>query len=280
MGFVRDSRPRGYTTGSSNAAPPRLDFSLGSLPFPINLTVPEVQAPANPPHPSMETPLVSFLPSPAPPYQQEVEPETRPASPSAEFGGFDGAAEGPGVPVVRKTTNTPKLRRSRRSTLGRKRPRAEDFAPAATTAQRVLAHIRKTNREERNRKRAHKESGCDVEMMAGWDSVLDSNDVDVGGEDYYGHWYGRSERGAATVDGTEDTMNLDREETPAPPADPGFQVSERWKQRGPAGQAKARWASNRYQAKKRVKKTDRWLAASPEERLAIETEAADAVPFM
>lgn len=177
----------------------------------------------------------------------------------------------------------------------RRRPRAEEYAATATAADHQAAFLSRRRRRERlqagssrqvqpregNRpSKSLTKRGDSDELVAPWNRFFDEIDIQVTDKDWWGtNIYAKSQRGGTTVDGTEDSMDLDDEEDPAS-ADPDFPVSQRWKQRGAEGPAKARWATSRYQAKKRVKKTPAWLAATPEARVAMERAAADAIPFM
>ncbi|KAG4025502.1 hypothetical protein MFRU_056g00170 [Monilinia fructicola] len=177
----------------------------------------------------------------------------------------------------------------------RRRPRAEEYAATATAADHQAAFLSRRRRRERlqagssrqvqpregNRpSKSLTKRGDSDELVAPWNRFFDEIDIQVTDKDWWGtNIYAKSQRGGTTVDGTEDSMDLDDEEDPAS-ADPDFPVSQRWKQRGAEGPAKARWATSRYQAKKRVKKTPAWLAATPEARVAMERAAADAIPFI
>ncbi|KAF7876746.1 hypothetical protein EAF04_001830 [Stromatinia cepivora] len=193
-------------------------------------------------------------------------------------------------------------RNERTLTRGRRHRRrlAEEFAPAATSTAHAVAHNNSTRRENRRNKNSVKKKVVLDDHVQEWVTVLDSVDVTVSYEDMYEQLvYQKSySRGTtiekikdmtingsedASVDGTDDTTDTyggEQQIPPAPPADPGFPVSQRWRQRGPAGLAKARWATARYNAKKKVKKTDAWLAATPEEREEIERVAADAIIYI
>ncbi|QSZ28673.1 hypothetical protein DSL72_003172 [Monilinia vaccinii-corymbosi] len=177
------------------------------------------------------------------------------------------------------------------------RPRAEEFAAIATAADRQLAYInslarreelrgarapRQPNSRDKERKaKALKKRGNADDVVKPWNQFFEEIDIEVTDEDWWGkNVYAKSQRGGTTVDGSEDTMDLDDQEPQMRAAEPDFEVSERWKKRGPEGRAKARWATARYQAKKRVKKTPAWLSATPEMRADMERAAADAIPFI
>ncbi|KAI9641280.1 hypothetical protein NHQ30_010081 [Ciborinia camelliae] len=212
--------------------------------------------------PPPPTPQQEFLPENPPPEIQEPEHQSEP-QPSE--------IERPEIKPLARQIQKP--RRGRR-------PRAEEFASAATAADRVAAFVTNRRRNEKKLAQAHKKQGYDVKEMQDWQNKFKSNGVSLTRHDWYGtEFYGQSHRGGTTVAGTEDTMDLDDEEAPPAPK-PDFETSIRWKQRGAAGLAKARWASARYKAKKKVMKTAAWLEATPEERERMETEARDSVAFV
>ncbi|KAB8293385.1 hypothetical protein EYC80_007705 [Monilinia laxa] len=177
----------------------------------------------------------------------------------------------------------------------RRRPRPEEHAATATATDRqaaFLSHRRRLERsqggssrqelprEEDRQAKALTKRGDSDELVGPWNRFFDEIDIQVTDKDWWGtNIYAKSQRGGTTVDGTEDSMDLEDEEEP-PSADPDFPISQRWKQRGPEGPAKARWATARYQAKKRVKRTPAWLTATPEAREMMERTAADAIPFI
>ncbi|ESZ97898.1 hypothetical protein SBOR_1715 [Sclerotinia borealis F-4128] len=175
------------------------------------------------------------------------------------------------------------------------------FASTIATVRAASAAWVTDKRRDRKKRRvihAHETQGHDFDMMLDWQHELDAMSVLTTEED----WYGMMRRGqghgremepeekmgkGGNVSGDDDEYfdadddgEEEEEKGEEVPAEPTFQVSERWRQRGAAGLAKARWASQRYQAKKRVRKTATWLVATPERRNRMELEAADAIPFI
>ena len=225
-------------------------------------------------------PPEDFSASPTPTPQQEVLLENR--APSTPRAGRQAKRE------------SAKSRAHGPSTAGRRRRarRAEDFAPppGVMTAADVMA-VHENNIRRRNKR--YKKAGIKppvlddieqdvVDTLNELGVPIDFNDM------YLQQVYSNRD---TTLDGsldesadsTIDTMDTDETIVPLPPslpAEPDFPTSARWRERGPDGQARARWGSARLRAKKKVQKTDAWKEATKDERDAMEAAAADALVFM
>lgn len=228
--------------------------------------------------------------------QNDVPPESypsRPVSPSNREDEISNAQLSSAHNVKpRARLESVASRASRTLTASRKHRRrlAEEFASAAsaTAASRMEAHKKNLRRQAQHHKKLKKAPMDD--LVEEFKITLGDIGIDLTDADLYEKLiYEKSIQGGMTVEeSTTESMDttvdtIDTQETvvpPTPAVDPGFQTSARWRQRGPAGLSKARWASNRYRAKKNVKKTERWLAATPEERELIEKEAADSIVYM
>ncbi|KAM0132085.1 hypothetical protein ACHAP3_006521 [Botrytis cinerea] len=225
-------------------------------------------------------PPEDFSASPTPTPQQEVLLENR--APSTPRAGRQAKRE------------SAKSRAHGASTAGRRRRarRAEDFAPppGAMTAADIMA-VHENNIRRRNKR--YKKAGIKppvlddieqdvVDTLNELGVPIDFNDM------YLQQVYSNRD---TTLDGsldesadsTVDTMDTDETIVPLPPslpAEPDFPTSARWRERGPDGQARARWGSARLRAKKKVQKTDAWKEATKDERDAMEAAAADALVFI
>ncbi|TGO81905.1 hypothetical protein BPOR_0976g00030 [Botrytis porri] len=170
--------------------------------------------------------------------------------------------------------------------------RAEDFAPppGAMTAADVMA-VHENNIRRRNKR--YKRAGIKhpvlddieqdvVDTLNELGVPIDINDM------YLQQVYSNRD---TTLDGslnesadsTIDTMDTDETVVPLSsslPEELDFPTSARWRERGPNGQARARWGSARWRAKGKVRKTQAWKDATEDEREAMEIAAADALVFI
>ncbi|KAF7944911.1 uncharacterized protein EAE97_005544 [Botrytis byssoidea] len=225
-------------------------------------------------------PSEDFSASPTPTLQQEVLFENRaPSTPRAS----------------RQTIRESAKSRANRNSVGGQRNRArraEDFAPppgAMTAADVMTVHENNVRRRNKRYKRAGiKQRPLDdieqdvVNTLNELGVPIDANDMYL--QEVYSHRDTTLDGSLnESADSTIDTMDTDETVVPPPsglPEEPDFPTSARWRERGPDGQARARWASARWRAKKKVQATEAWRNATKEERRAMETKVKDALVFI
>lgn len=225
-------------------------------------------------------PSEDFSASPTPTLQQEVLFENRtPSTPRA------------GRQTRRESATSKTNRTSVRNQRNRAR-RAEDFAPppgAMTAADVMAVHENNIRRKNKRYKRAGIKQPPLDDIEQDVLNTLNEHGVPIDANDMYLQEV-FSHRDT-TLDGslnefadsTIDTIDTNETVVPLPsglPEEPDFPTSARWRERGPEGQAKARWASARWRAKKKVQATEAWKNATKEERKAMEIEVKNAHVFM
>ncbi|TGO31658.1 hypothetical protein BHYA_0453g00010 [Botrytis hyacinthi] len=225
-------------------------------------------------------PSEDFSASPTPTLQQELLFENR--APSTPRAG-------------RQTRREYATFKANRTSVGGQRHRArraEDFAPppGAMTAADVMAiHENNIRRRNKRYKRAGiKQPPLDdikqdvVNTLNELGVSIDTNDMYL--QEVYSHRDTTLDGSLnESADSTIDTMDTDETVVPPPsslPEEPNFPTSARWRERGPDGQARARWASARWRAKKKVQATEAWKDATKEERKAMEIKVKDAHVFV
>ncbi|KAF7956489.1 hypothetical protein EAE96_003828 [Botrytis aclada] len=225
-------------------------------------------------------PSEDFSASPTPTPQQEVLLENRERS----------------TPRAGRQTKreSAKSRANETVTAGRRRRarRAEDFAPppgAMTAADAMAVHENNIRRRNKRYKKAGIQHPLLDDIEQDVVNTLNELDVPIDINDMYlQEVYSQRD---TTLDGslnesadsTVDTMDTDETIVPLSsslPEEPGFPTSARWRERGPEGQARARWASARWRAKRKVRKTEAWQEATPDEREEMEIAAANALVFI
>ncbi|TGO44693.1 hypothetical protein BOTNAR_0764g00010 [Botryotinia narcissicola] len=213
-------------------------------------------------------PSEDFSASPTPTLQQEVLFENRaPSTPRAN-------------------------RQTRRESAKSRTNRNKDFAPppgAMTAADVMAVHENNVRRRNKRYKRAGiKQRPLDdieqdvVNTLNELGVPIDANDMYL--QEVYSHRDTTLDGSLnESADSTIDNRDTDETVVPPPsglPEEPDFPTSARWRERGPDGQARARWASARWRAKKKVQATEAWKNATKEERKAMENKVKDALVFI
>ncbi|KAF5874680.1 uncharacterized protein Bfra_004695 [Botrytis fragariae] len=224
-------------------------------------------------------PSEDFSASPTPTPQEVLLENRAPSTPRAG-------------PKTRRQSATSRANKTSAAGRRNRARRAEDFAPppgAMTAADVIAVHENNIRRRNKRYKRAGiKHPPLDdieqdvVDTLNELGVPIDVNDM------YLQQVYSNRD---TTLDGslnesadsTIDTMDTDETVVPLPPSlpeEPDFPTSARWRDRGPDGQARARWGSARWRAKGKVRKTQAWKDATQDEREAMEIAAADALVFI